>query len=326
MSKSGKISPRDVEAISAYLDGALSEQEKASLEARLEESSGLREELEACRRLRMAVRSLPARKAPRQFTLTTLEARQARRFSFALPMFKYASLLSIFLLVVVFAGEWVFRNFSAPAAGLAPQSTDMRSMPAEEEIVSNSALPTETAYIERSNIALLNWGPSMVSGMGGAGGRGEEPMQQTAFQIAPDGSLQPHDSRVYQAEYSSITSPKFTHPNVGGGGILEPESAVVPDIACESKSAAEAPEEMPMTIHAATDSAEPIIFGINEAEQGTIIETFPPEPLSDSSDQSELPEAAPQSRGRNSNVLIKGGLGAAALLFAIAAFILSKKY
>lgn len=72
------LSGRDYELLSAYLDGALDEDERADLEARLETDAALRRELAALRQTVALVRSLPTLKAPRSFTLTAAQAEQIR--------------------------------------------------------------------------------------------------------------------------------------------------------------------------------------------------------------------------------------------------------
>jgi anti-sigma factor RsiW len=65
-----RISPRDWEALSAYLDGQLSPKERDRLEKRLRLSADLRAAMEDLRRTRALLRSQPRLKAPRNFTLT----------------------------------------------------------------------------------------------------------------------------------------------------------------------------------------------------------------------------------------------------------------
>jgi len=55
------------DVLSAYLDGELSEAERALVEARLSESAAWREELDEVRAARAAVRGLPVREAPDGF-------------------------------------------------------------------------------------------------------------------------------------------------------------------------------------------------------------------------------------------------------------------
>jgi len=102
------ISPRDWEALSAYLDGQLAPKERQHLEARLQARADLRAALEELRRTREVVRArLPVR-APRNFTLTPEMAgiRTRSRPGVALfPAMRLASALSSLLFVLVVLGD-----------------------------------------------------------------------------------------------------------------------------------------------------------------------------------------------------------------------------
>ncbi len=64
------LSDNDLERLSAYLDGALTDSERAALEARLSADADLRRELARLRATVDLVRGLPTLAAPRDFTLT----------------------------------------------------------------------------------------------------------------------------------------------------------------------------------------------------------------------------------------------------------------
>ena len=61
-----RITHRDWEALSAYLDGQLNRKERDRLEARLKASAELQDALEQLRRTRSLLRSLPPMRAPRR--------------------------------------------------------------------------------------------------------------------------------------------------------------------------------------------------------------------------------------------------------------------
>jgi anti-sigma factor RsiW len=69
MSRVPAIPARDLEALSAYLDGRLSPSEAATLEQRLDREAVLRGELEGMRQTVRALKSLPSRRVPRSFAL-----------------------------------------------------------------------------------------------------------------------------------------------------------------------------------------------------------------------------------------------------------------
>jgi len=61
---------RDVELVSAYLDGLLGPSELARMESRLQAEGDLRRVLEDLRAARDLLRKLPTRRAPRSLALT----------------------------------------------------------------------------------------------------------------------------------------------------------------------------------------------------------------------------------------------------------------
>lgn len=100
-----KISPREWEAISAYLDGQLAPRDRTRLEARLERESELRSAMEEMRRVRVMLRSQPKLRAPRNFTLTPQMVGK-RPVPRAYPAFRLAAALSSVLLVLVLIGDF----------------------------------------------------------------------------------------------------------------------------------------------------------------------------------------------------------------------------
>lgn len=100
----------DYDLLSAYIDGALTDSERADLESRLQAEPELRSELDELQATVTLLNNLPPRKAPRDFTL---DARYARRTSFfASAAF---SALSTAAAVILFAvGAFLFTNNNAP--------------------------------------------------------------------------------------------------------------------------------------------------------------------------------------------------------------------
>ncbi len=66
----------DLELLSAYLDGALTDEDRAALEARLQADADLRRELARLRATVELIHALPPLTAPRDFTLTRQTARR----------------------------------------------------------------------------------------------------------------------------------------------------------------------------------------------------------------------------------------------------------
>ncbi len=121
------IAERDIEALSAYLDGELSEAERYKLETLLKERSDLRQELHALQHTRALLRTQPRIRAPRRFTLTAEmvgKKKQERAYVFAFSALRAVSLASVALLLVVFV--YGFFSTSALTRGM------MSAAPAEE--------------------------------------------------------------------------------------------------------------------------------------------------------------------------------------------------
>jgi anti-sigma factor RsiW len=89
-----KTSFRDVELLSAYLDGALDPSETARLEARIESDPELRAVRDDLRAARNALRSLPVRKSPRRLTLTPQMAGVKPPLPRAYPALRFAAVVT----------------------------------------------------------------------------------------------------------------------------------------------------------------------------------------------------------------------------------------
>jgi anti-sigma factor RsiW len=100
---------RDVEKLSAYLDGQLKLSEIARLEARLQADPELASVLKDLRQARGILRQLPQRRAPRNFTLTPKMVGQKPPLPRTYPAFRFATVLATLLLFFTFA-----TNFMAP--------------------------------------------------------------------------------------------------------------------------------------------------------------------------------------------------------------------
>jgi len=113
---------RDVELLSAYLDGELSQAENARLETRLKSDPQLRTVFNDLSQSRSLLRKLPARRAPRNFTLTPKMAGLKPPVPRAFPIFRFASALAAILFVFSFAVNLtvpILSNTSAAAPMIA---------------------------------------------------------------------------------------------------------------------------------------------------------------------------------------------------------------
>ena len=100
---------RDVEKLSAYLDGQLKPDDEARLEARLQTDPELATVLRDLRQARGVLRQLPKRRAPRNFTLTPKMAGIKPPMPRSYPVFRFATVMAALLLFFTLA-----TNFMAP--------------------------------------------------------------------------------------------------------------------------------------------------------------------------------------------------------------------
>ena len=114
---------RDVEQISAFLDGKLPQDEAARLQMRIVADPELSSVYRQLSQTRTLLRKLPARRAPRNFSLTPkmagVKAPTPRNF----PLFRFASAFASLLLVLTFAANGIGQlaanaPASAPAYGM----------------------------------------------------------------------------------------------------------------------------------------------------------------------------------------------------------------
>jgi hypothetical protein len=113
----------DYELLSAYIDGALTESERAAFELRLKAEPELSHELDELRATVTLLNNLPPRRAPRDFTL---DARYARRSSFFLTSATFSALSTAAAIVLFALGAYLFSGNKAPtqpaAVGQSAQS------------------------------------------------------------------------------------------------------------------------------------------------------------------------------------------------------------
>ena len=169
------LSPRDLEQLSAYLDQQLSSNERQKLEARLQRETLLFQTLQDLRQTRALLRSLPRRRAPRNYTLSAQTAAQIRRpqrlpFWQQAPAWGFASALAGLLLVAFFFGELlgVFTPalpqtavLEAPALAEAFKQADQAARTTTEE--APATLMQESMPVEGE-----------ANGAGGMGGGGSD--------------------------------------------------------------------------------------------------------------------------------------------------------
>lgn len=94
---------REIEKLSAYLDGQLNEAESARLESRIKSDPELGSVLSDLRATRSLLRKLPARKAPRNFTLTRKMVGLKPPLPRTYPLFRLATTFAAVLFLLSFS-------------------------------------------------------------------------------------------------------------------------------------------------------------------------------------------------------------------------------
>ena len=100
MKNNHKFSERDYQLLSAYLDGVLSPQDMLYVEKLLVENDHAKKAYQELKKVKTLLRFLPARKVPRDFTLSVHETRKFQIPSLA-GVFRYSTAVSAILLVIV---------------------------------------------------------------------------------------------------------------------------------------------------------------------------------------------------------------------------------
>ena len=135
------LSDRDLEMLSAYLDGEISRKDRERLEVRLLEDEDLHNTLEELRRTRQVMRGLPSMRAPRNYFVTAEMVGQKETGSRAFPILRFASALASVLFILIFLGDML-----VPRAGL---MTSSKTIQVAETIMEAAVPPvTEAPQIE----------------------------------------------------------------------------------------------------------------------------------------------------------------------------------
>jgi hypothetical protein len=125
------LSPRDLERLSAYLDGKCSSKQAAKLEARMRIEPGLRQTLEELRATAGLLRALPEVSPPRSFALTPEMVGIERRRPY--PILRLATALASIAFVALIGVDALTTSLTPLASSVAP-AADMRELGIQEEV------------------------------------------------------------------------------------------------------------------------------------------------------------------------------------------------
>ena len=205
MSSLGNLSPRELEWLSAYADGELPPQEAAGLRARLERDPGLRLALAEIQQTAGLLRSLPALKPPRAFTLSAERAAVARRY----PRLQLATALTgLAFFLVVGADVFARTGMAAP-----------RLLAAEQQVAVPAAEPDMDQLLEK-----------------------EQPLPEEGLQSAPPeaaGTAAPAQAEARAAELAATAPPVGQSTAAEELAAAPPQTATAPTFADTGQAAGE---------------------------------------------------------------------------------------
>lgn len=122
------LSDRDLETLSAYLDGEISRKDRERLEVRLRADEDLRDSLEQLRRTREVMRSSPSIRAPRNYYLTPEMVGRVDTTRRAYPILRLAAAFASVIFVLLLIGDL----FTVPRVAMSP-IVGMQSAETSEE-------------------------------------------------------------------------------------------------------------------------------------------------------------------------------------------------
>ena len=166
---------RDIELLSAYLDGELKTSDSAKLETRLKSDPELVSVLNDLRATRTLLRKLPQRKAPRNFTLTRKMAGQNPPLPRTYPAFRFVTAVATLLFFFSFGLNFVGTQLAqAPAFGRGgggggveefqsfAESEPALEAPSAEEAPAEPALEAPAAPAPAESTLAVELAPTMV--------------------------------------------------------------------------------------------------------------------------------------------------------------------
>ena len=131
------LSDRDLEKLSAYLDGEISRKDRERLEARLLEDEDFRNAHEELQHTRQVMRSLSSMRAPRNYFVNAEMVGQKETVSRAFPVLRFASVLASVLFVLLFLGDIL-----VPRSGVV---STLKAVQVAETIIEEAEAPVAEA-------------------------------------------------------------------------------------------------------------------------------------------------------------------------------------
>jgi anti-sigma factor RsiW len=238
------MNERDLELLSAYLDNALTADERSAVDARLLTDAALRRELDTLRETKLLIGGLPQLKAPRDFTLTAAMV-GARPRTLPVILSPWVSALSAAAAVVITVLGLITLNVRPPA------------------LTSVASAPTETMIVQPQMAA-----PAALPTMG---------MATAAMESAPDAG-------AAGAAIAIMPAPTMTEEAARTGNAMDAADASTPTQAMTTQAEAmqmAAPTATAMSTQPPTATSTDAIIGVPATASPTVIpltETLTPVP------------------------------------------------
>jgi len=141
-------SSRDLEQLSAYLDGQLSRSGRTRLELRIQSDPAFAGALEELRQTRALLRRTPHRRAPRNFTLTPRMAGIRPPVPRAVPMLSWASAVAMLFFIFTLGASLVGQlSFGAATSAAAPMASAPLAAAAPATAAPATAAPATKALV-----------------------------------------------------------------------------------------------------------------------------------------------------------------------------------
>jgi len=239
------LPPRDLETLSAYLDGQLSPRHIHKLESRLKREPNLQRAFVELQQTRLALRSIPRVHAPRNFTLTPEMARgRAGKQATAWRGFQTMRLVAVaasVMFAVIFAGDLLLGGRIQSETALAPAAEPAAELYSMDEAAAEAAEETEAPMAMKAAEAEAAEERAVETEAGIGGGPPVEtevleaavpkaPAEETAEEDIVGGSMNaaettetatPMGTPLPPGELPAPTEPQLSAPDKTQGQVVE---------------------------------------------------------------------------------------------------------
>jgi len=192
---------RDVETLTAYLDGQLDSAHSQRLESRLGSDPELKATLDALREARTVLRRLPQRRAPRNFTLTLKMAGIKPPLPRAYPILRFASAFAGFIFLFAYVANFL-PQLALPMGAAAPAMELQSAAPAQDNTRNQAGGSCETCTPEATIQALAPLAPSAKAA----------PTEQPTIEATNPADAQPQPAESYDSNISTLERRPYNLP------------------------------------------------------------------------------------------------------------------